>query len=204
MTEQLEGQVDMFDLGIWSGRTYPELSAVTEGKTSKPSLKKSSKSSKQKSPICLVLSRGGGQRADVCTPTWDIGALLGEYTMLSTGESPREENVSRLSQILEDSAPQKYCLSARACQGILNRAERRGKELPPELKAALIEQSQSTTKPQDTGAVEQDGMMTEEATALASESDSHLPRSPRANGMEFSVSKNEPGDQGGQRNPHSA
>ena len=32
-------------------------------------------------------------------------------------------------------------MSAKACQGILNRAERRGKELPPELKAALIEQS---------------------------------------------------------------
>ena len=59
MTEVLEGQVDMFDLGIWSGKTYPALSAVTEGKTSKPSSKKSSKSSKQKSPICLVLSRGG-------------------------------------------------------------------------------------------------------------------------------------------------
>jgi len=69
------------------------------------------------------------------------GALLGEYTTRSFGESPSVENVSRLSQILEDCPPQKYSLSAKACQGILNRAERRGKELPKELKAALIAQS---------------------------------------------------------------
>ena len=46
------------------------------------------------------------------------------------------ENQSRLSEILED-APDKYRLSARACIGILNRASRRGKELPKELKEAL-------------------------------------------------------------------
>ena len=163
MTEQLDGQVDMFDLGIWSGKTSPELSAVTEGKTSKPSSKKSSKSSKQKSPICLVLSRGGGQRAGVCTPTWESGALLGEYTTHSFGESPSEESASRLSQILEDCPLPKYSLSARACQGILNRAERRGKELPPELKAALIAQSatdgsnpkEHTTTPAATSSTDQ-------------------------------------------------
>ena len=59
MTEVLEGQVDMFDLGIWSGKTSPERSVQTEAKTSRPSSKRSSKSSKQKSPICLMLSRGG-------------------------------------------------------------------------------------------------------------------------------------------------
>lgn len=40
-----------------------------------------------------------------------------------------------------DSIPQKYFLSARACQGILRRAENRGKSLPPALMAALVEQS---------------------------------------------------------------
>jgi hypothetical protein len=39
----------------------------------------------------------------------------------------------------------RYWLSAKACQGILNRAERRGKELPPELKAALVAQSTVST-----------------------------------------------------------
>ncbi len=69
------------------------------------------------------------------------GALLGEYTMRSFGECPREENASALSQILEDSAHPKYYLSAKACQGILNRANRRGKDLPEQLEKALVQQS---------------------------------------------------------------
>ena len=154
-------QVSLFGPDTWSGRTSPEHSAVTEGKTSKRSSKKSSKSSKQKSPICLKLSRGGGQNQDFCTPRWDAGALLGEYTTHSFGESPREGNASRLSQILEDSPLQKYSLSARACTGILNRAERRGKELPAELKEALIAQSVSreteSTEPTQPDATDADG-----------------------------------------------
>lgn len=48
---------------------------------------------------------------------------------------------STLSQILEANVPKKYYLSAKACEGILRRAERRGKELPPMLKTALEQQS---------------------------------------------------------------
>ncbi len=44
---------------------------------------------------------------------------------------------SSLSQILEDSPPQKYYLSRNACLGILRRAKVRGKELPPQLETAL-------------------------------------------------------------------
>ena len=71
---------------------------------------------------------------------WVDGALLDEYTMHSFGESPREENASHLSQILQDSAHPKYSLSAKACAGILNRANKRGKELPEILKQALENQ----------------------------------------------------------------
>lgn len=67
----------------------------------------------------------------------------GECLMHNTGESPREENASSLSQILIANAPEKYCLSPRACRGILQRASKRGKELPPLLKAALERQAQS-------------------------------------------------------------
>ena len=74
---------------------------------------------------------------------WDDGALLGEYTTRSFGECPSEENASLLSQILQDDVPQKYYLSAKACQGILNRAKRRGEELPVELESALVLQSAS-------------------------------------------------------------
>lgn len=67
------------------------------------------------------------------------GLWLGDSLMLNIGESPREESVSLLSQILEVNVPQKYYLSARACQGILVRASRRGKALPELLKQALLD-----------------------------------------------------------------
>lgn len=44
---------------------------------------------------------------------------------------------STLSQILEANVPEKYYLSAKACEGILRRAERRGKKLPEMLEMAL-------------------------------------------------------------------
>lgn len=68
--------------------------------------------------------------------------MLGEYTTRSFGECPNEENVSRLSAILEDTPHPKYYLSAKACAGILRRAERRGKKLLEPLKQVLIRQSQ--------------------------------------------------------------
>ena len=82
---------------------------------------------------------------------WVNGALLGEYTMHSFGVYPREENESRLSQILEDSPLQKYCLSEKACRGILRRAERRGKKLPEQLEKALIQQSASRNDVENLG-----------------------------------------------------
>lgn len=77
---------------------------------------------------CLYDEMGGGQ-------------LLGEYTTHSFGECPKEENASHLSQILADLVPRKYYLSARACQGILNRASKKGKPLPKILEQALRQQA---------------------------------------------------------------
>jgi len=59
----------------------------------------------------------------------------------SFGEFPSAAVESHLSQILEDQPHQKYYLSAKACLGIIRRAERRGKELPEPLLKALILQS---------------------------------------------------------------
>lgn len=73
----------------------------------------------------------------------DDGAWLGECMTRNTGESPNVAVVSRLSQILEETPQEKYCLSAKACQGILRRAERRGKDLPEMLKTVLLMQSES-------------------------------------------------------------
>lgn len=74
----------------------------------------------------------------------------------NTGESPNAVVASRLSQILEEAPQEKYFLTERACQGILNRAERRGKELPPELKAALEIQSGACRVMESTAPIPQD------------------------------------------------
>lgn len=78
---------------------------------------------------------GGGQEESWATAT----AWPGEPWTLNTGESPSAVEESTLSQILEEDAPEKYSLSAKACAGILRRAERRGKELPQMLREALEE-----------------------------------------------------------------
>ena len=63
----------------------------------------------------------------------------GEYWMRNSPESPSADAVSlsSLASILEPKVASKYFLSARACAGILRRAEKRGRELPPALKEAL-------------------------------------------------------------------
>ena len=60
---------------------------------------------------------------------------------LNTGEFPREENASTLSQILMAQVQEKYYLSPKACLGILRRASSRGKQLPEVLRKALERQA---------------------------------------------------------------
>lgn len=82
----------------------------------------------------------------------DDGAWCGELTTRNTGECPNAVVVSRLSQILEETPHPKYNLTPKACQGILRRAERRGKDLPKLLKAVLIRQSQGASPQERTEA----------------------------------------------------
>jgi hypothetical protein len=90
--------------------------------------------------LCLCLKMANGQDQEYSTMTWEDGALRGEYMMHNIGESPNVAVESRLSSFLEDSPHQKYYLSAKAAQGILTRATRRGKELPRPLIEALQNQ----------------------------------------------------------------
>lgn len=69
---------------------------------------------------------------------------------LNCGEKPRIPNQTKLSEILEPEVDPKYNLSARACQGILNRAAKRGKELPKALLDALTEQAQTSRGAEET------------------------------------------------------
>ena len=73
---------------------------------------------------------------------WEtLSPYAGASSTLNTGASPRDAAGSSLSRILEDSPPSGYYLSRKACLGILRRAYERGKELPPQLKAALLIQA---------------------------------------------------------------
>ena len=69
-------------------------------------------------------------------------AFAGECWTVKTLESHSGADESSLSQVLEITEDlSKYYLSQKACQGILNRAEVRGKKLPTELKQVLQKQA---------------------------------------------------------------
>ncbi len=64
--------------------------------------------------------------------------LPGASWMPNISAWPNDASVCSLSQVLETgSIPQRFFLSSTACAGILRRAEKRGKSLPPSLHAAL-------------------------------------------------------------------
>ena len=66
-----------------------------------------------------------------------MGSHIGCLT-LKTSESHKDAEECLLSDVLEiGNLPQKYYLSPTACQGILRRAESRGKILPTALQKAL-------------------------------------------------------------------
>lgn len=68
----------------------------------------------------------------------DGGGVHGECWTLSSSVWPSGASVCSLSSTLETGGvPRRYFLSARACAGIIRRAERRGKALPRELREAL-------------------------------------------------------------------
>jgi hypothetical protein len=71
-------------------------------------------------------------------------AWPGRCLTLNTSEYRNGAVVSSLSDILEASPDPRYLLSPRACSGILYRAEQRGKDLPPALKAALERVAQTS------------------------------------------------------------
>lgn len=138
----MQSQVDTemkLDRGLWFGKMFPVLFQVTKAPISEQSSKKQSASFVKKPPLFLCL-KTDGQQPDaslVWTSEEISGVSHGVYSMHSFGECPSVAVESHLSQILEDYPLQRYYLSAKACQGILNRAERRGKKLPDLLKKAL-------------------------------------------------------------------
>ena len=132
-----DGQVWMSDPDLWCGKTCPEHFPQTEERISELSFKKSS-GLKIKRFLYLDLRKENGGEQGL---SWETDFPLdGGYLTPNTGEFPSEENESHLSQILQEAAPDRYYLTAKACMGIIERAKRRGKELPPALREALEEQ----------------------------------------------------------------
>src|SRR5690606_26723586 len=112
-----------------SGRTFPERCRPMVVVTSERSSKRSSRPRFQ----CLDLASGP-------TLEWSEGTGArwpGESSTLNISEWPNDAAACSLSQILEATVPPKFYLSAKACQGILRRAERRRKALPEVLRVAL-------------------------------------------------------------------
>lgn len=107
----------------WFGRTSPEFLATTPERLSPP-------------------SSGSWSNAGMASPT--------ESSTLSLRESPRDAVASSLSAILETGDHlSRYFLSARACKGILARAEKQGRRLPSLLESALRRRTETATDPDE-------------------------------------------------------
>lgn len=103
--------LDAIAPGGWFGRTSPALCHSTEAGILAPSS-----------------GRWGNS---------GMGGPIESWT-LNTTEWPSDGAVCFLSDVLETGdVPQQYFLSAKACRGILRRAEKRGKTLPRPLAHAL-------------------------------------------------------------------
>ena len=126
--------------GKMSPRLYPAITVRTS-----PDLFPSSAAGTSKCQVTVGASPASSQTPPV------ISVCAGEYLTLNTPEFPNfrgrsrsEGNVSSLSDILVvGNIPPRYYLTVKCAEGILRRAERRGKPLPPVLKEALIRQSRS-------------------------------------------------------------
>ena len=127
---------------ISCGRTSPGHSQVTKELILEPCLRKSDR------PKFQYLNMANGQTQEWLNAT--RVKLRGVSSMLNIGESPNEEKESFLSRILQPmtDVPEKYYLSAKACLGILRRAQERGKELPEELRIALERQANISLRQQ--------------------------------------------------------
>ena len=114
----------------WFGRTSPASYQAGRMRRVVSYLMIQGVRTKDAKPTILIPSPQDFGNSGMVSPT--------ECWTLNISEFPSGGAASSLSDILETGVvPQRYFLSAKACRGILRRAERRGKALPPPLQAAL-------------------------------------------------------------------
>lgn len=83
----------------------------------------------------------GDETSEACSHRWETSGISwnGECWTRATSEFPNGGGVCSLSDILEDRPHARFSLSQKAAAGILKRAARRERTLPPHLEAALQE-----------------------------------------------------------------
>ena len=127
-----------YNLDGYFGRTCREFSPATEGATSRTSS-----------------ARLGNAGILLPTGLWTLSTC--EWTgcpeQFRSAGGEFGSSVCGLSDILETVGEhlRKYCLSLKACVGILRRAASRGKDLPARLKAALLAQIARIRRTQTAG-----------------------------------------------------
>ena len=96
-----------------------------------------------------------GRLSDNCCPKWMASGTVwrGAYLTRSSSEWPKDGAVSFLSDVLEPAPPSRFSLSPKACEGILRRAEKRGRGLPPKLDETLRAQASSSIREPERGGV---------------------------------------------------
>ena len=147
----MQQQINFLDL--LSGKTFQEPLVATKDATSKPSSKRFVKSGGGATLLYLSLRKDDGC---LLGASWEtVTALPGVSSTLNITECPSDARESTLSQILILNAPEKYNLSVKACAGILRRAQKRGKELPPMLREALLEVVNACDLPEPVGQPDQ-------------------------------------------------
>ena len=120
------GWLDDFAPAGWLGRTSPEFCPQAADGISPPL-----------SASWATAGMGG--------PIGSLTLNMSEHTSLD-GLSLSDDGVCSLSDILEDGpCPPQYYLSPKACQGILRRVARRGRDLPPTLARALSQVAAALT-----------------------------------------------------------
>jgi hypothetical protein len=117
----------LFDPAGFSSRTYPVSSLATAVGTSESSL----------------------ERWPTSGTAWLGGLSTHASSECRSVDGECSSWQPSLTEILEEpqNVPEKYSLSARAAAGILRRAEKRGKALPPHLRTALEALSQAHSDP---------------------------------------------------------
>ena len=113
------------------GRTFRELFPQTKEMTLDTFLDQWSKG--------MFLSlRTDGRTQESVSPKVETGSSSGVCLTLNTSESPNDAVESSLYSVLEHGGgTRRYCLSPKACQGILRRAKEHSKVLPHLLEKTL-------------------------------------------------------------------